>query len=70
MNVKELKKLLNNFPDEMEIVVWDEDTFCDYKKITIAEIVTGILQKECIVNAEAASRDDENLFQSYLFIGY
>jgi len=72
MNVKELKELLNNFPDEMEVVVTEcgDDCCHDYKKIEVVKIVNGLPKANWILEDYDLTPEVEKLLQLYLYIGY
>jgi hypothetical protein len=74
MNVKELKELLNNFPDEMEVVVFDSSDYAcgEYIKADTAEIVEGKPMAACrLINpCESGLGISSDLIKSYLLIGY
>ncbi len=75
MNVKELKELLNNFPDEMEIVVFDSSDYAcgEYIKADTAKIVEGTpLEdfKDLINPFTSDSGISRDLIKSYLLIDY
>lgn len=63
MNVKELKELLSNFPDEMEVVVWDKERGYDR-----AENVKVIPHEGSFITPHI--NDVGYLIESSLLIGY
>jgi hypothetical protein len=74
MNVKELKELLSNFPDEMDVVVFDPSDYAcgEYIKVDTAKIVEGMPMAACrLINpCTSASGISRDLIKSYLLIGY
>jgi len=74
MNVKELNKLLNNFPDETEVVVFDSSDYAcgEYIKADTAKIVEGMPMAACrLINpCTGDSGISRDLIKSYLLIGY
>lgn len=75
MNVKELKELLSNFPDEMEVVVFDSSDYAcgEYIKVDTSKIVEGMPLEgfEDLINPFTSdSGISRDLIKSYLLIGY
>ena len=66
MNVKELKELLSNFPDEMEVVVWDKDRGYDR-----AENVKVISHEESFLHSYINGLGPSSYsIKSFLLIAY
>lgn len=68
MNVGELKKLLDQYPDDMEIV---NGRYSDYQIISANEwsVIQGVAQSEWVMRSHPTmSKDNKKREKSYLYL--